>query len=172
MAESFGILSMSDDTTAVDVEGAAAKKKKAAKTSETKRGTLIYEAPGSVRKANLTRERLISFSSGLNVLLAVALLASSALSAYMMTRPIPPANFYVQYLSGKINEVKSVSKERLPAPIPLEIRALEPHARLDDAPGSNGYAVTESSLTQQGTQEHGAEDAPPATPPQAAGRQQ
>lgn len=135
---------MSEEQTPDPVDPQAKPAKPAKPPKKVKRGTVIYEPERSVRKINIFRDRLIVFSGNVNLFLAVCLLASAGLNAWIITQPNLPSPFFIQYTTGQIAGITLYSKERLPPPQPLDILPLPPQARLDDAPVySSGYTETD-----------------------------
>lgn len=114
-----------------------------------KRGAVIYEPATSIHKTNIIRDKLILLAGNISMLLALALLVSVCLSAWMIIQPNLPSPVIVQYVSGQIAPIRTVSRERLPPPIPLEVTPLPPHATLDDGIATGAYTAAGSDGAYQ-----------------------
>ena len=102
-------------------------------SKKVKRGAIIHERHSSVSKINIFRDKLIEFSGNLNVFLALCLIASAGMNAWIITQPHMPSPFYIQYTTGQIAPINLYNKDRLPPPLPLDVQPVPAHARLDDS---------------------------------------
>lgn len=135
---------MSEEQKTEPVDQKAKKAKAPKPPKKVKRGTVIYEPERSVHKTNIFRDRLISFSVNVNIVLSLMLLASAGMNTWIITQPNSPSPFFIQYTTGQIAPIKLYPKERLPPPMPLDIAPLAPQARLDDLPVySSTYTETD-----------------------------